>query len=250
MSRKASLTDIRSFVTAQRWGVLATASQSHSGYPFGSLVPYDIDSRGSIVIYVSLIAEHYKNLKADGRASLLALDSFGISDPQAHARATLLLDFQVVPEAEREAAQKSYETRFPNSINYEIAHNFLFMRGTTRGVRWIGGFGDIQWVSGDNFSSAVPDILAYAAWDVISHMNQDHADALSDLVKSKVPGQGQIHDPKMVALDHSGFKIQYGKEPRREVHIPFVPEITDATSVRTSMIETLRQARAAQGQPS
>ena len=140
--------------------MLATTSVAAPGYPFGSITPYIIDGAGRITIYISLIAEHYRNLKADSRASILAADPFGGSDPQAHARATVLLTVQPVPDDERAAVSAAYEARFPQSINYEIAHNFVFMRGEPERVRWIGGFGEMSWIDRAAFQSARPDPLA------------------------------------------------------------------------------------------
>lgn len=244
MPQKSNLSDIKSFVVAQRWGTLSTLSQSKQGYPFGSIVPYDIDPAGNICIYISLIAEHFKNLKAHPQASLTIIDPFGVEDPQAHARATLLLIFEAVPDSERETAQKSYEARFPNSINYEIAHNFLFMRGIPQGLRWIGGFGDIQWIEREDFISTPADILAYDAWEVLTHMNQDHQDALCDFVKAHFESTSNVYAPKMVSLNSTTFKIRHGRNAEHEVDIPFTTPIAKPEQVRQVMIETLKKVRA------
>lgn len=139
------------FIASNRFGVLSTLSQTHIGYPFGSIVPYDITKNGEIIIYISLIAEHYRNLKKDPKASLIVIDPNGLSDPQAHARATILAEFFPVEDSERIGVQQSYEARFPNSINHEITQNFLFFRGRPKKIRWIAGFGDISWIDGDKF---------------------------------------------------------------------------------------------------
>jgi putative heme iron utilization protein len=243
--KRATISEIKSFVSAQRWGILSTHSHSHTGYPFGSVAPYDIDGDGTIYIYVSLIAEHYRNLKALPQASFIICDPFGGSDPQAHARATLLLDFEVVSENEKERVRKAYEARFPNSASYEIAHNFLFMRGRPHGVRWIGGFGDIQWVAPEKYISAIPDPLAYESWGAISHMNEDHRSALEDFVRAYSSWDPKNFSVAMTSLDSNGFTLRLERSgDSHELRIAFESEVRESEKVRQAMIKSLQTARA------
>ncbi len=238
---KANAAQIKSFIYAQRWGVLATQSRSQQGFPFGSVVPYDVDTEGRICIYISFIAEHYKNLQEASEASLTVIDAFGTHDPQAYARACLLLRFTPVPESEKLTVQKSYEQRFPNSINYEIAHNFLFMRGVVERIRWIGGFGDIQWLGAENYRAVQPDHLAYGAWDVISHMNDDHEEALRSMVVGVRGSCEPKASVKMVSLTSKEFVVRVGdSKATDDVVIPFVRKIENAAELRAIMIETLK----------
>lgn len=240
---KADAGRIKSFLYAQRWGILSTHSTTQQGYPFGSVVPYDITSSGEFVIYISLIAEHYKNLSTAPAACLTIIDSFGIHDPQAHARASVLLTFQKVEDLESQGVRESYERRFPGSINYEIAHNFLFMKGTVDRVRWIGGFGDIQWLNPEPYRAAIADPLAYDSWAVIQHMNEDHGNALCDLVEAQTgqrPTEGSV---QMAALYSDEFVIRHKNSGGDDVHIPFVRRIGEEAEVRKVMIETLETAR-------
>ena len=64
----------RDFITLNRTGFLSTISVSEAGYPFGSITPYDIDSEGRLIILIADISEHYKNLMADNRGSMLISD--------------------------------------------------------------------------------------------------------------------------------------------------------------------------------
>jgi len=123
--------EARDFVTMNKNAILSTISVDKPGYPFGSIVPYDIDNQGRIIIQVADISQHYKNLAADHRGSIIVTDQFGSHDPQAYARATLLADFSVVPNDEFEEVGWSYKGRFPESLERERAHGFLYMRGGT-----------------------------------------------------------------------------------------------------------------------
>ena len=52
-------------------GVLATHGVRMAGYPFASRVPYCADAHGQPLLAVSALAQHTKNLRADGRVMIL-----------------------------------------------------------------------------------------------------------------------------------------------------------------------------------
>ena len=247
MSEKAPqfAVEARTFLLQNKHALLSTISLSQAGFPFGSIVPYDVTDNGDLIIYVSFIAEHYKNLAADSRASLVAANYFAYGDPQAFARATALCRFVPVPDSEKERVQKSYEERFPKSVNYEIAHNFLFMRGVIERIRWIGGFGDIGWVSPDRYRAATPDPLARDAHGILQHMNEDHPDALFSYIKA-FGG----YDPKdeglvtMTEISSTTFTVAHafhGENRSTEVQFP-VP-VTTSEAARVELIKLLKHAR-------
>lgn len=234
----------RDFVTFHRTGVLSTNSKSNPGFPFGSIVPYDIDSWGRIIIYISLIAEHYKNLTSDPRASLIVLDPYGMHDPQASARATALLTLTPIPAEDRATVEESYTARFPGSINHEIAHNFVFLRGEPSKVRWIGGFGDVGWVDGSAFGKATPDPLRYRGLEVVEHMNDDHAEALHDLVRAFSPHDPSRYTVQMTDLTSTRLTISLaGHHERHEVNIEFPSPAPTPEDCRKTIISLLAKAR-------
>ena len=234
----------KTFLTQNKLGVLSTISQSQNGFPFGSIVPYDIDPAGNVYIYISLIAEHYKNLRADKRASLIATDCFGSEDPQASARATLLLEFEPVDEQRAPTVKRNYEARFPNSINYEIQHNFLFMIGKPIKVRWIGGFGDIRWFSSADYAAAVPDVLAYDSNEIIKHMNEDHPDALIEIAKANSKLNLTEYSAQMIAICSENMTIRLRKKNVVEdVVAKFPRPVERPEQAREIVIETLKLAR-------
>ena len=122
--------EVKQFLSLQRMGVLSTLSKKHDNYPFGSVVPYDIDEQGRPIIFISKIAEHYRNLLADPRASLIVIDRFGVHDPQAHGRVTLIGKYERVSEQARGPIEESFWKRFPDAPERTIAHDFVFFRLT------------------------------------------------------------------------------------------------------------------------
>lgn len=233
----------RHLVALNRTGVLSTLAINPEGFPFGSITPYDIDQEGNITIYLSVIAEHYKNLQANPRASLTVIDLFGLQDPQAHGRATILLQFHPVSNAERAAVESSYCSRFEGAAGFELAHNFVFMRGAPERVRWIGGFGEVGWVQGDAFCTAGHAPITYLGLEILSHMNDDHRQALVELVAAR---EGKVPQSELVAMtdiSSSSFTISVrGPEPL-VVRYEFDSPVTTTEEARKALIEVLKRAR-------
>jgi putative heme iron utilization protein len=234
---------VKHFLTLHRCGILSTHSASLSGYPFGSITPFLVEDSGSIVIYISLISEHYKNLAANGRASLTVADPFGFEDPQAHARATVLLDFKEIPREELSQVQEKFSLRFPGSVKHEIAHNFLFMRGVVHKIRWIAGFGSMGWVSGEEFGGAAVDKIVAQGFDIISHMNADHRDALVELA-AKVTGQKMLSSlVLMTDINANEFVITVSGKAPRKIVCKFADPVTNAEEARAAMVSLIKEAR-------
>jgi putative heme iron utilization protein len=124
-------------------GVLSTHSQQLQGYPFGSVVPFCLDQQGRVILLISDLAQHTKNLKVDSRCSLLV---FAESDDiQAAARLTLIGDAQPISDHEVAAIAARYYRYFPQSQDFHQIHDFSFWRITPVKYRYIGGFGRIHW---------------------------------------------------------------------------------------------------------
>ena len=139
----------RALFLEQKHGVLSTISKTVAGYPFGSVVPYSIDQSGSPIILISDIAQHTKNIMADGRVSLTILD-YATADIQANARLTLLAQAFPPIMMKEEIAARHYRY-FPESRDYHRTHDFGFFRLNLKKIRYIGGFGEIHWLKDQGF---------------------------------------------------------------------------------------------------
>ncbi len=233
----------RDFITFNRNGYLSTISVSEAGYPFGSITPYDIDSQGRLIILIAEISEHYKNLMANNRASMLIADQYGTHDPQLYARATVLGEFGSVPDDEIEEVSWSYKSRFPEAVEREREHGFNYWRCVPTQIRWIGGFGLIGWVQGIKYSDVTPDPLAYVGWEILQHMNMDHQKSLQALLNAF--GNHDI-DGKMVEMTNiskNDFTIQFidGSNWNR-INIDFPETVEDSISARKMFISMLENA--------
>lgn len=235
---------VRHFLTLQRHGILSTHSASNPGYPFGSITPYLLDEDGSFIIYISLIAEHYKNLTANSHAAVTVADPLGYEDPQAYPRATVLLDFSPVAPESQSAVAERFAERFPHAIQHELAHNFLFMRGHVARIRWIAGFGAMGWIAGDEFRAQPVDAIVTHGFDILQHMNHDHRDALVELVKSKTGVTPNATQVLMTDISATQCSITVNGDNAQRIICRFPSAVATPEQARTAIIALLQHVRA------
>ncbi len=217
-------------------GVLSTHSQYMAGYPFGSVVPFCLDGDGHVIILISELAQHTKNLKADGHCSLLVLAEG--DDVQVAARLTLMSNAKPVAMAEVDAIAQRYYRYFPQSQDFHNIHDFSFWRLESVKSRFIGGFGRIHWVEANHLANP---FFGDSEADMVQHMNADHANALPlycQQAKIVVADDAAI---TMVGIDSEGFHLRVGD---KIVYIAFPQTVHSPQQVREVLVAMLKTARA------
>jgi len=106
---------VRTLLLLVSVATLSSLSRKHSGFPFGSLMPFALDSSGRPIFLISNMAMHTQNLKEDSRCSLFVGQTGPDSDPLGAARATLMGHAAPVPKEEIAAVRERYLTRHENS---------------------------------------------------------------------------------------------------------------------------------------
>jgi putative heme iron utilization protein len=102
---------VRTLMSLVPVATLSTLSRKHSGFPFGSLMPFALDSAGRPTFLVSNMAMHTQNLKADPRCSLFVTQTAADGDPLGAARATLVGNAEPVPEHDLASVREKYLAR-------------------------------------------------------------------------------------------------------------------------------------------
>jgi len=137
---------VRDLVRQARHGLLSTNGLEPAGIPYGSLVPVASTETGEPVLLVSHLAQHAKNLAADGRASLLLMAPTE-GDPQQAARATLLGRARPLDGDDEARARARYLAVHADAERY-FDLGFQLWAIAPVEARYIGGFGAAAWVSG------------------------------------------------------------------------------------------------------
>jgi putative heme iron utilization protein len=117
-------------------------------------------------------------------------------------------------------------------------HDFLFHRIGITQARFIGGFGNIHWLSGSELRP--PDNqLAQQEQAILDHMNADHADSLIACCRH-VHGVDAA-EAVMVGIDTDGFDV---RADGRILRFSFETPVTNAQEARAALVALSRQAQA------
>lgn len=228
----------RTLVAGERTGTLATLDES--GFPYGSYITFAL-SGGDPVFLVSTMAAHTQNLEKDDRASLLVHED-GATDPLANGRVTLV--GRCAKMAEPGAARDAFLALHPQSSYYVDFKDFGFYRLAVEKVRYIGGYGRMSWVDVEAWRAASVDPIAASAEGIITHMNEDHADALIAYARAFTTAT-ETSDAVMVGVDRYGFEMSVmTAKGRRPARIAFDEPIASSAEARKALIAMLQIARA------
>lgn len=204
---------------AHRYGALCTLSLKFDGHPFGSITPYLLDHDGSLLIFISTLAEHTKNIQHDPRVSLITHNQDG-PHIQAQGRVTVVGKAQLV--AEREQVGMRYLRYFPEAKTYLGMHDFSFYRIVPAAIRYIGGFGKIHWI--DMAEYAPREIGAYIRQEaqLIDAFSAEQQDKLRQLLQQR---HGvSLPEVQVIGLDCDGLDVSGGEKLWR---IDFSAELSD-----------------------
>jgi putative heme iron utilization protein len=194
--------EARCLLRAHRYGALSTLSQKFDGFPFGSITPYLVDHDGSLIILISTLAEHTKNIQADARVSLICHNQ---RDPhiQTQGRVTVLGHATRIDDKAQAGAR--YLRYFPEAQTYFDMHDFYFYRIQPHAIRYIGGFGRIHWVQMPNY--AVPDAQEFAQQEDVklAELNRQ-PDVLISLLQSHY--HFEPNHPFAIGCDCDGMDIR------------------------------------------
>lgn len=232
---------VRTLLSEERIGTLATQSARHPGFPFASVMPYALLDDASPLFLISGMAIHTQNALADPRASLLVMQSGSASDPLGSPRATLLGTVTRVESSD--AIRAVYLDRHPSSKYWIDFSDFSFFRLDVSDVYFVGGFGVMGWVMAEDYRTAEPDPLAPFATGIMEHMNADHTEALREITRHF----GGLHaeEATMVSCDRLGFVVRARTaEGMKGTRIQFPEPVTSREQARSMMVRMTRESRA------
>jgi putative heme iron utilization protein len=222
-------------------GSLCTLAIEPEGYPYGSLVTFAFDAARPVFL-ISELAEHTRNLRRDGRASLLVAANTA-QDPLANARLTLLGRAAPVSDPERDRLSAVYFARHPGAAYYASFKDFAFWALDVSALRYIGGYGRMSWLSAEEFATAEPDPIAPHARAIIAHMNEDHADAMP-LYCRAFSLATDTSRAELTAIDRYGFEMSATTgQGQRLIRLGFPLPIASTSEARAALVALLKQAR-------
>jgi heme iron utilization protein len=234
---------VRTLLSLFSVATLSSLSRKHPGFPFGSLMPFALDSAGRPIFLISNMAMHTQNLKEDSRCSLFVVQAGADDDPLGAARVTLVGRAAPVPEEEIATVREQYLARHENSRYWVDFSDFSFFRLQPVDLYYVGGFGVMGWVQAEDYEHAAPDPLANAAPGILAHMNADHVDAMILLAKSHAGIEAT--EASLTSVDRLGFSLKLKtKDGVKSTRINFLREVATPQDTRSVLVEMVRQAKA------
>jgi len=236
MDKQALTIEAKQFLRTTQNGILSTFSAKFTGYPFGSVAPFVLDHDGSLIILISTIAEHTKNIIEHPKVSVVILA--GEEDLQANARLTLLGE-ATLADKNNIFLRERYLRYHPQAEGYFDMHDFHFYRIRISHARYIAGFGKMGWLEGNALNSPTgdaPSPLMSQESDIINHMNEDHEHSMLAYCKH-FHGLVGTH-ARMLGIDPDGFDVALTIEDQQQI-VRFHADspIHDANDARKMMVK-------------
>jgi len=224
----------KTLIRTARYGALA-ALDPGSGAPMASRVAVATDMDGTPLTLVSGLSAHTGAILADGRCSLL-LGEPGKGDPLAYPRISLFCTARKLERGSSEhgRAERRYLNRHPKAKLYSGFADFSFFRLEIEHASLNGGFAKAYLLA--RAEIVIPEKataeLVESEQSAISHMNEDHADAIEryavDLARTE---KGRW---LMTGIDPEGFDIACGDKVRR---IFFPQPVQDIKQMRAILVK-------------
>lgn len=223
----------RFLIRSARHASLGTVMED--GSPYVSLVGIAAEGGGAPVVFISSLAQHTMNLRRTPVASLLVDGGGGLEGP----RVTLLGRLRPSDDVRLKAR---YVAQHSDAGRYAGFADFGLWRFAVERAHLVAGFGRVGWVQPGELllPEAAWTPLAEAESGIVSHMNEDHADAIAlyaTVLKGAAPGAW-----RMTGIDPEGFDIADGS---RRLRLTFDTFVASHQEARMALVDLVKRARVA-----
>ena len=231
------------------FGMLSTI-QADNKFPFGSVVNFALDEQGRILFFASKLAEHYQNILADERCSLLVVDETktDTGDRLSLSRVTVLGKAAVLEKTP--AVCDVLHNRHPSTKKYAHWDDFVVIGITqVEHVRYIKGFGEMSWIAGGEFAKTTLDPVSVSSAYAVKLMNDDHKEHVVKMIKAFTSHKDAM-EAVVLRFDRMGMDClcKTSEEGRMmPVRIPFEARIKESSELRTVMKDMANRAEMALG---
>lgn len=214
----------KTLVLNQSHGVLSTLS-TDGGFPYGSVVDYLPLSAGDVVVILSELAEHFRYLKANPKASVLIAPQLVEEDSVPQPRVTLLGEAAPLPPSD--SLRAAFVDRHPEAASYIEMEHLHMVQLDVQAVRYVAGMGRTGWLDPVQYREADVDPLGADSGWLCNSLNQAGTRTLHALA-SAFAGIEWASQFQVVAVDRYGFDLVCVHGPRRRaVRLPFSEPVAD-----------------------
>ncbi len=218
--------EARKLVRAASAGVLATQA---GGQPFAALVTPATAVDGSILLLLSGLSEHTRQLRADGRCAVMVSGANDDPNPQAGPRVTVS---GVAVRTDDPRHRARWLARHPYAAFYAGLGDFTMWRVQPSGANFIGGFARAFRLGRDELLSGAEAVVALEAAEagIVARCNAERAEALAAL-GARVGGEAGTW--RMVGVDPDGVDLGLDE---RVARVAFAEPVGDAAEVQRELV--------------
>ncbi|WP_207538016.1 HugZ family pyridoxamine 5'-phosphate oxidase [Sabulicella rubraurantiaca] len=226
----------RRLIRAARSATLATEAE---GQPFASLVTPATAPDGSVLLWLSSLSEHTRQLRRNGRCALLFTGAAGGPNPQTAPRVTVTGLAEVIEDP---ALKSRWLACHPYAALYADFADFALWRVQPGGALLVGGFARARRLSAAELAPPAAESLLAAESDILGHVNADHVDAVMAIAAALGGGAGEW---RLVTVDADGCDLACEEKPA--LRLAFRAPVTTPSAVRDELVWAAREARAKRG---
>lgn len=215
----------------------ATLATAAAGQPFASLVTPAVAPDGSVLLWLSALSEHTRQLAAEPRCALLFAGAPAERNPQTAPRVSVTGLAERVEDA---GLKRRWLDRHPYAALYAEFADFSLWQVRPGGALLVGGFATaIRLRAADLLpdEEAVSTVAA-AESDILERVNADHPDAPEAIAAGLLGGAPGPW--RLSAADVDGVDLALGEDVRR---FHFVVMSRNAVDVRDTVMAAARDAR-------
>lgn len=208
--------DARRMLRAHRYGALCTLSKKLDGFPFGSITPYLVDHDGTLILLISALAEHRKNIDHDDRVSLMTHNQ-SAPDVQMQGRVTV-----TGHASSCKPPSARYLRHFPEAASYLRLSDFDFYRIEPIAIRHIAGVGRIHWIKMEDYATTLASAFADEEEALLAHINEQQ---LACVHQGLLLSHGvTAPDATIIGCDCDGLDVRSAEQVWR---LDFAATLTD-----------------------
>ncbi|HZH46927.1 MAG TPA: DUF2470 domain-containing protein [Roseococcus sp.] len=228
--------EARRLIRAARAATLATQAE---GQPFASWVTPATAPDLSILLWLSTLSEHTRQLMREPRCALLFVGEAPAGEDGANPQTAPRVTVTGLAERIEDAALKArWLARHPYAALYADFGDFGLWRVAPQGALLVGGFARATRL---RQAQLLPDhgAVAAAEAEILHHVNADHADAVAAIAEGLGGAPGAW---RLTTVDVDGCDLSLGDAVLR---MPFERPAAAADDVRRELIRAARAARQA-----
>lgn len=199
----------KQIIRTSRYGALATLHATN-GFPLVTRVATATDMDGSPIIVASGLAAHTPALLNNPLCSLL-LGKTGKGDPLAHARATIFCRALPIRRDNPNyiALKRRFLNRNPKAELYIDLPDFLIFKLEIDHANLNGGFGKAFIIKREELvlNEKLSHDFLKAEQSAISHMNEDHQDAIALYATKLCKNLTGVAQWRMSGIDPEGIDL-------------------------------------------